>query len=644
MCGLSAIVEFGSGGSVLPSLLKMHDQIAHRGPDGEGFAIWDTAMQGIVSRSRDELMQSAPAEPRVGTAFRWLKIQDPHEAAGQPMLSPEGSACLLFNGEIYNFQEIRSQLEGLGHRFVSAGDTEVILAAYAQWGVECFKRLNGMWAIILVDLERRKIIISRDRFGIKPLFYYLSGNRLILGSEIKQILAAGAPADANRAAIARFIRGVRPERPEETFFDNIFAQPAATYAEISLASVPLAISFKTYWQFEPVLRSPAPSLAEAALELEQLLRQSVGEHMVGQAPVGHLISGGLDSSVLAALAVPVYAGRGEHGVGASMVLEQSTDPHDESVYIDELSRALDFRSCKATLSAGWLKANLSRATWTQEEPLAGIAVAAQYLAYETAAQQGLRIVLDGQGSDELFGGYPRHQTLALTDWLRRGAFAEVLGELVSLARRDPGFFREVWRLRIVPRLARLLSLEKNDKRPDFLLEPRQTPAAVHSAELAKTTALTRSLMTDVFTYNLKTALAFTDRNAMAHSIEARVPYIDQRIAEFAFALPDSYKIGGGERKHILRLVARKLLPRVIVDRVDRIGFGAPISRWVSVDFRGEISTLADSPTFAKSGILDPVLLRDYIHAFLAGRQRDAATLWRLYAIDVWARTYSVNPF
>jgi asparagine synthase (glutamine-hydrolysing) len=641
MCGLSAIVEFGSG-DVVASLLRMHDQIAHRGPDGEGFAVWDAAMRGIVTRSRDELIQSAPALPRVGVAFRWLKIQDPHESAAQPMPSPDGSACLLFNGEIYNFQEIRAELRELGHRFVSVGDTEVILAAYAQWGIDCFKRLNGMWAIILVDLTRGKIIISRDRFGIKPLFYYFNGSRLIVASEIKQLLAAGAPAEANRAALVRFIRGVRPERPEETFFDNIFAQPAATYAEITLASAPSELSFSPYWQFEPCLRTPAPSLSDAASELEQLLRQSVGEHMVGQAPVGHLISGGLDSSVLAALAVPIYAGRGERGTGASMVLENSTDPYDESVHIDELSKALDFRSCKATLSADWLKANIARATWTQEEPLAGIAVAAQFLAYEVAARQGLRIVLDGQGSDELFGGYPRHQTLALTDRLRRGGVVEVLGELVALARRDPGFFRDVWRLRIAPRLARLLGLEKRDRKPDFLLSTPVEMDAPPLPPLAKTTALTRSLMTDVFTYNLKSALALTDRNAMAHSIEARVPYIDRRIAEFAFALPDNYKIGGGERKHILRLVGRKFLPRTIVDRVDRIGFGAPIHRWISVNFREELAALADSPTFAKSGVLDPALLRDYIDAFLAGRHRDAATLWRLFAIDRWARIYAVN--
>src|SRR4051794_9491911 len=468
MCGLSAIVEFGPVG-VLPFLLQMHDQIAHRGPDGEGFAIWNAAMQGIVTRSRDELIQSAPAEPRIAAAFRWLKIQDPHESAAQPMLSPDGSTCLLFNGEIYNFGEIRAELQKLGHRFASVGDTEIILAAYAEWGLDCFKRLNGMWAIILINLRDQKIIISRDRFGIKPLFYHFSSNRLVIASEIKQIIAAGVPANANRSAVARFIRGIRPQRPEETFFDKVYAQPAGTYAELSLVSAPSEISFDPYWQFEPVLRSPTPSLAEAASELEQLLRQSVSEHMLGRAALGHLISGGLDSSVLAALAVPVYARRGQRGVGASMVLERNT-PHDESVYIDEVSKALDFRSCRSTLTPAWLKANMARATWTQEEPLAGIAVAAQFLAYETAGLQGVRVVLDGQGSDELFAGYPLHQLVALTDWLPRGSLRQVLREPTRLARRDPGFFRDFWRLRIVPRLAGLMRLERNDKQPDFLLK------------------------------------------------------------------------------------------------------------------------------------------------------------------------------
>jgi asparagine synthase (glutamine-hydrolysing) len=640
MCGLSAVVDFAPKRGVLPALLAMHDRIVHRGPDGEGFAAWDVGLQGIVTRSRDKLQGAAPANARVGAAFRWLKIQDPHESAAQPMLSGDGHACLLFNGEIYNFRELRAELGGIGHRFASVGDTEVILAAYAQWGVDCFRRLNGMWAIIIVDIRRRRIVISRDRFGIKPLFYHLNGDRLLIASEIKQIIAAGAPAIANSAAVARFIRGVRPAQPEETFFENIFAQPAATYTEIELGARPSSLSFVPYWRLQPTPLDPTPALADAASQLEALLQQSVNEHLLGQAPAGHLISGGLDSSVLAALARHVYADRGETGVGASMVLESPAERYDESIYIDEVSQALGFRNFKATLSASWLKANITRATWTQEEPLAGIAVVGQFLAYETAGQHGLRIVLDGQGSDELFAGYPRHQTLALIDRLRRGAFADVLRELLSLARHDPGFFTETWRLRLAPRLARLFGIERRIRRPDFLREVDVAPAQ----QPAVGTALTRSLMTDVCTYNLKSTLSFTDRNSMAHSIEARVPYVDQHIVEYAFSLPDQYKIGGGERKHILRSVARKLLPSLIVDRVDRVGFGAPIHRWVSNDLRDELQDLANSPAFAPSGLVDRAGLRDYVAAFFAGEHHDAATLWRIFAVDRWSMAYSVKPF
>ena len=224
MCGLSAIIDFEPNERLLQPLLAMHECIPHRGPDGEGFMVIDAACHAIGARTAAELERSAMGNLRVGMAFRWLRIQDPGEAAAQPMSSSDGSVWLMFNGEIYNFREIRRELEQLGHRFVSVGDTEVILAAYLQWGTGCFGRLNGMWAMILADLRDRKIIISRDRFGIKPLFYYRDQKRILIASEVKQLLAAGAPAVANRSALARFIRGLRPATPEETFFRDIFAQ------------------------------------------------------------------------------------------------------------------------------------------------------------------------------------------------------------------------------------------------------------------------------------------------------------------------------------------------------------------------------------------------------------------------------------
>jgi asparagine synthase (glutamine-hydrolysing) len=646
MCGLSAIVDFEPSDRLLQPLLAMHERIPHRGPDGEGFIVVDADWRATGARTAAELQLSATSKLRVGMAFRWLQIQDPGEAAAQPMASRDGLVWLMFNGEVYNFQEIRRELVQLGHQFISVSDTEVILAAYMQWGSGCFARLNGMWAMILVDLRHRKIVISRDRFGIKPLFYYREQNRLLIGSEIKQLLAAGAPAVANRAALARFIRGLRPATPEESFFKDIFAQPAATFAEISLQA-PADVSFQPYWRLDLAAIDPtaAPPLEEACEKLDDLLTRSVAEHTVAQAPLGHLISGGLDSSLLAALAAPIYRQRGKRGMSASMVMPATSNRYDESVYIDQVVTALRFESFRAELSCAWLKANIARITKAQEEPVAGMAVAGQFLAYETAARHGARVVLDGQGADEIFAGYPRHQYTLLKDYVRRGALPALLRELKSLWRRDAKFLWDTWRLRMLPRLARGAGLYKSALAHHFLWRDGNDTSSrrqIRVSHPSRSTALDAELVSDVLTGNLRPALAVTDRNAMAHSIEARVPYVDRRIVEFAFQLPDCYKIGDGKRKRILRLLAERYLPKAIVSRVDRIGFGAPIAQWLTTEFRAELAALPDGDVFSRSTLVDPPLLRSYVDGFLAGRHRDSGTIWRLYAVDVWARVYAVG--
>lgn len=643
MCGLSAIIDFDPKEPLLQPLLAMHERIPHRGPDGEGFTVIDSAWHATGARTAAELQRFPTAELRVGMAFRWLRIQDPGEAAAQPMSSSDGSVWLMFNGEIYNFREIRCELEQLGHRFASVGDTEVILAAYLQWGTECFGRLNGMWAMILADLRHRKIVISRDRFGIKPLFYYRDQNRLLIASEVKQLLAAGAPAVANQPALTRFIRGLRPASPEETFFREIFAQPAATFAEISLQNA-TSLSFEPYWRLDPAPIPAALPLDEACAILGDLLSKSVSEHMVAQAPIGHLLSGGLDSSLLAALAAPIYARRGERGMGASMVMT-GAKRYDESPYVEQVVAALRLESVRAEFSSAWLKDNIERVARSQEEPVAGMAVAGQFLAYEAAAGHGARVVLDGQGADEIFAGYPRHQFTVLKDYLRRGALTPLLRELGWLCRYDTKFLWDTLRLRIAPRLVRGWGPNRRRGPPKFFrIEAAQTPAQGRARSERRLSALAVELLNDVLTGNLRPALAVTDRNAMAHSIEARVPYVDQRIIEFAFRLPDDFKIGGGKRKRILRLLAERYLPKAIVARVDRIGFGAPIEHWLKTDFRTELMAISNDDVFSRSEVVDLSALRSYIEDFLAGRHRDAGTVWRLYAVDVWARVHGVSGF
>jgi asparagine synthase (glutamine-hydrolysing) len=278
-----------------------------------------------------------------------------------------------------------------------------------------------------------------------------------------------------------------------------------------------------------------------------------------------------------------------------------------------------------------------------------MAVAGQFLVYETAAQHGAKVVIDGQGADEFFAGYPRHQNALMADRIRRRDFSALAVETASQLRHDPRFFWDMWRLRLLPRLARPLGLSRREAGHDFLKPEAENrlPNGVTSAEApfkskSMPSALARALLTDVLSYNLKSVLALTDRNAMAHAIEARVPYVDRKIAEYAFSLPDRYKIGGGQRKRILRAIAARYLPRSIVSRVDRIGFGAPIEQWLTRDFRSELAALPDGGAFGRSSLVEPGGLRSYIDGFLAGRHRDVGTVWRLYAIDLWARSFAVS--
>ena len=647
MCGLSVIVDSQSDAGLLTTLLAMHAQIPFRGPDGEGFSVAGSTGDSISAGSESELRGLAGSMSlRIGFAFRWLQIQDRNPVAAQPMRSKSGAVQLLFNGEIYNFRELRQELGILGHGFSSDCDTEVVLAAYSQWGCGMFRRLNGMWSIVILDLDAGKLTISRDRFGIKPLYYHQSGTRLLVASEVKQILAAGVCAKADLSSVARFVHGQRPSSPEQTFFATIAAQPPSTYAEIDLRQPSAKPQFTSYWDLAvPAQGSPGSQLTDAALQaLDDRLAESVAEHMVACVPVGVLVSGGLDSSIIAALAARTFSAKGESGIGISMVVDRSESSHDESAHINRVVAALGYRGFATQLTPSWIRENINRVTWAQEEPVAGIAAAGQYLVYELAAKHGLRVVLDGQGADELFGGYPRHQMAFLRDCVRRFALFDLAMEACALLRRDPGFFRHVWLTSVVPRWRKLVATRFRSK-IDFMRDLADIPGigkCQNSPRKARNRNLAETLRNDVVAGNLRTVLALTDRNAMAHSIEARVPYVDRRIVEFAFLLPDRCKISAGQRKRLLRLLGARYLPLENTQRLDRIGFGAPVHQWLLRDFRSDLATLPDSPIFSESILFDRPALRRFVDGFLSGSHADCGTIWRIYAVGQWARAYGVK--
>ncbi|HEV2064515.1 MAG TPA: asparagine synthase (glutamine-hydrolyzing), partial [Thermoanaerobaculia bacterium] len=540
MCGISAVVGAGDTGETQALLARMHAPIRHRGPDGEGFLVVEPDGPSRLA----SLNGSGTGPALAGLAFRRLKILDLSEAAAQPMGSPDGSLWIVFNGEIYNFRELRAELEGGGRRFATAGDTEVALAAFEAWGEKAFERLDGMWAIVILDLARRRLVASRDRFGIKPLYFRREGGRLLLASEIKQILAASSQRPRSRApVVAKFLQGNRYPVLDETFFDGVFPVPPATWFETELddpAGAPPA--FRKYWDLAGAIRAAAApgTYGEALEEFRGILAAAVRSHHVADVPIGSLLSGGLDSSTLTSLLAEIMRGEGRDCPTFSFGFRDRAPEVCELRYADALVRRDGLTNFETSLDADWVVENAGRVIRALDEPPLGLPALAQYRVFGLARAHGTTVVLDGEGSDEILAGYPYGQRLLLSDRLRRGRLADFGRELSAIARRESRSPLSVLRDSFGAPLARRLSR----KREEPWLHAGWGAAPWVPLEASPDHGLlNRRLFFDVRWGNVPIVLGHTDRASMAHSVEARVPFFDRRLVEFAFSLPDDFKAG-----------------------------------------------------------------------------------------------------
>jgi asparagine synthase (glutamine-hydrolysing) len=642
MCGISVVLDRRGSLSLADCLRRMHEPIGSRGPDGEGFLLADD--EGGCTRA-----DCAEATPRggaiLGLAFRRLKIQDLGEAASQPMSNADGSLWLVFNGEIYNFRELRRELEGLGRRFRSSGDSEVALAAFEQWGESSFERLEGMWAIVVADLRRRRLVVSRDRFGIKPLHWANDGARFYLASEVKQILRGrGERPRAWAPLVAMFLRGQRLPCLEETFFEGVRPVPPATWFEVPFA-VPDGFHprFARYWDLGAQPGPEVPGYEEAVERVRELLRETVASHEVADVRTGCLLSGGLDSSTLAALAAELPE---EHGTRPtfSFGFRAAAPEFCELPYVDLLVRQLGLPNHETTLDAAWIGTHAGRVIRALDEPPLALAPFGQYRVFGKAREHGVTVVLDGQGADEVFGGYPRYHRDLLIDRARHGRIAELKRELRAQAVvQGVGTARILYDFFGRPALRRLGGRAPSHEwiAPGYGRRASNADLRQAHADLAsRASRVDRSLEFDVRWGNVKIVLGYSDRMAMAHSVEARVPYLDRRVVELAFSLPDSYKVGQGQRKRVLRDAARAVLPPAITERRDRIGFGFPYEKLL-LELPGLRDVLLD-PRFLASPCLDGNGTRRLVEAFLARRGGNAFSVWRLFALATWQREFDVD--
>ena len=652
MCGISVVWQRAAAPPILDRLASMHERIAHRGPDGEGWLAvgedWTTTVTATVGELRGVLGDRAI---RLAAAFRWLRIQDTNPASCQPMGSVSGETWVLFNGEIYNHLDLRRELTAQGRTFKTRSDTEALLVAYEHWGDECFERLNGMWGAVIIDTGRRSITISRDRFGIRPLFYRLDSDRLLLGSEAKQLTGFGDERPRlNRTALIGSVLG-RRIAIGETFFDDVFPLPAASCATLSLEQAPASLQPRLYWSLDgrgPSNASGAMSLSDASARLQDLLEDSIALQSVAAVPVGVLLSGGLDSSVVSALMVRARRAMGQHSSLVSVTLNDPTTELDERPYMRAMAGALAGDNVTATewpMTASWLEASMDKVTWHQEEPVAGVAVVAHYHAFHAAAAEGLRVVLEGTGSDELFAGYPRHQLARIRQHVRNRDWLNGARELAGAWRGDQVF--GPWFVEQVRTVVRhRLHLGPSSSRPEWIAPAAYTngrdqrSVSPDSQEgRSELSLLAQMSYADITRGNVPAVLGIADRNAMAHSVESRVPYLDHRVVEYGFGLPDDFKTWRGGQKIVLRDVARRTLPTMVAERRARIGFGMPIRDWMRGPLRPVIVDTVHGPEVARGDVFDAGKTRRFVSGFLNGEHDDVAAVWRIFATARWLRMY-----
>jgi asparagine synthase (glutamine-hydrolysing) len=628
MCGIAGIV---AADRLHPDeqarVPFMRDVVSHRGPDDAGIFVDDRAALG----------------------HRRLSIVD--LAAGhQPLANEDDTIWIVFNGEIYNHAAVRPELEAAGHRYRTKSDTETIVHAYEQWGDACVERLRGMFAFALWDAPRRRLLLARDRLGVKPLYWARAGDRLLFGSEIKAILESGmVRAEADESKLPELLSTRYLSGPDTLFKGIHRLLPGHT-----LVFENGAVTTKEYWDV------PAGRIDESLAALPDreivdrfraLLEESVRIRLMADVPLGMFLSGGLDSSAIAAL----MAGMIDRPVKTfSVAFKQRA--FSELDYARQVSSAIKAEAHEIVIDDRDFFGALPRLLWHEDEPIAHPSSVPLYFVSQLARQH-VKVVLTGEGSDELLAGYGKYPR-ALVNWRAGAAYGVLPHPVRSWVARN-----------LVPRLPDLVrryarrSFVSMDRTPEAMffdnfaaigLERQQallsarfgsaTPAQAYGASRAyfdapngRSTVLDRLLYTDLKTY-LVELLMKQDQMSMAASIESRVPFLDHKLVEFAASLPARLKLRGFTTKWVLREAVRSILPPEILSR-PKMGFPVPFALWLRQGWGAMARDVLLDSRSRQRGIIDPAAVERLLSGHEAGAAEGGDAIWSLLNLELWYRTF-----
>lgn len=546
MCGIAGIFTTNSNAQQnnikLENMLKT---IQHRGPDNSEMWSSDNAYLGHTR----------------------LSIIDLGKRSNQPMLNPTTGDVITYNGEVYNYIELKNELGNLGHTFTTESDTEVILKAYEQWGTDCQSRFNGMWSFVIYSQRNKTIFASRDRFGIKPFVYGLTkNNALVFSSESKAILATHPEfCEINIPFMTSFIENDYFACYKQTFHTNLYNLLPGHYFVVKIGESPAQ---KRYWAWQASDHTPYKNKSDIHDHFKHLLTDSIKLRFRSDVEVGACMSGGMDSTTIVGLATKLF----DRKIHTFSCIYPDHPTYDESSYIHDAANLFNTSALYTTPSHDDYIITMQEATYEQDGPTGGPSILSQRAVMKLASGN-VKVLLDGQGADELLGGYHGYFDYSILSHARDFRNNPSPVQLMNYLRSK----HQIQKRTGLKHISNLNALAKTTSAPSFLCKSIQSTSLEHHAPYPNDDLNT--LLLEHMLLNIPNLLHYEDRNSMRYSLETRLPFLDYRLVEFALSLPHRYKINGSETKILLRKIAKEILPDSIFNRKDKMGFATPGHIW-----------------------------------------------------------------
>lgn len=614
MCGISGIISMNESKTIYDEIKKMNDSIIHRGPDGCGYHFGSN----------------------FALAHRRLSIIDLSESGHQPM-NFDDKYTIVFNGEIYNYKELKSQLTQ--YTFTSHTDTEVILASYDKWGMECVHHFNGMWSFAIYDKSKNIIFCSRDRFGIKPFYYTATDNYFAFGSEIKQFTTLeGWKSIGNKSRILDFLMFEMFDHTDETLFKDVYQLRGGQNLIYKLENHKYTV--QEYYSLSEK-KSNLFNFEKSSSEFYNIFNDSIHMHLNSDVKVGSCLSGGLDSSSIVCVANKLLRKNNTDFKQETVSSCFHNSKYDEQEYIDEVVKYTQVKSNKIFPRFDELFDLLDKITWHQDEPFGSTSIFAQWSVFQKAKDEGIIVMLDGQGADEQLAGYPNFYGVYMSELIRKWKFARLHEEL-SRQKNKINIIKSSIKYLIPNSIKAFI---KTKFRADVFewinIDHNYYKEYLNNLYGDKIKTLQDYSLNQIKYSSLPKLLHYEDRNSMAHSIEARVPFLDHKLVEFVYNLPSCYKINEGVTKYILRNAMKDILPHKVNDRRDKMGFVTPEEIWIKENkdiFKKEIENTCD----LLKGILYKDKLLNWYDKLIDSNDKIDFTVWRLVSLGRWIKIFNVT--